>query len=167
MIELRHPTIQDGAALYQLASDSQVLDVNSSYAYLLLCKHFSPTCVVAVDAGVAGFATAYRLPQQPDTLFLWQIAVGASHRGQGLALRMLQWLLQQPSCEGVKRFETTVTPSNRASTALFEAFARSLGAELTVTPYFAADLFPGGGHEAEQLFSIAPVALDKLRSLGA
>ena len=143
--------------MWRIARDSKVLDLNSSYSYLLLSKQFSRTCVVAEhDGQVVGFATAYRLPDDPSVLFLWQVAVDASARGQGLALSLMKWLLSQDVCRDVTAFETTVTPSNAPSTALFHALTRELQSSLDISPYFGEDDFPDAGHEAENLFHIGP-----------
>src|SRR5437879_5926964 len=43
------PTVEDGAAIWRIARDSQTLDLNSSYSYLLWCRDFARTSVVARD----------------------------------------------------------------------------------------------------------------------
>jgi L-2,4-diaminobutyric acid acetyltransferase len=156
---VRNPIVADGARMWRLAAESKVLDVNSSYAYLLLATHFSSTCAIAEenDGALLGFAGAYRIPQQHDVLFLWQIAVTEAARGRGVALAMLKWLLNQKAAEGVTAFETTVTPSNAPSRALFERFAKDLDATLEIRTGFPQSVFPDDSHEEEQLFHIAPI----------
>ncbi len=154
---VRPARVEDGAALWRLAEASKVLDVNSPYAYLLVCDHFGETSVVAErDGEPVGFVTAFRPPRRPEVIFVWQVAVDESMRGRGLARRMLEALVGLDGCRGVTRLETTVTPSNAPSRALFRSFARSVGAEMTVEPHFTPELFPGEGHEAEELFRIGP-----------
>ncbi|MCZ9340443.1 diaminobutyrate acetyltransferase, partial [Streptomyces sp. TRM76130] len=41
------PRVTDGATLWRIARDSKVLDLNSSYAYLLWCRDFAATSAVA------------------------------------------------------------------------------------------------------------------------
>ena len=54
----RSPQIDDGVRLWEIARDSKVLDLNSSYAYLLWCRDFSATSIVAeVDGRVVGFVS--------------------------------------------------------------------------------------------------------------
>src|SRR6187397_2567124 len=78
-LQLRSPAVEDGARLWQIAADSRVLDVNSSYSYVLWCRDFSATSIVAEDAGrVVGFVTGYIRQDAPDTLFVWQVAVDES-----------------------------------------------------------------------------------------
>ncbi|MBX3666744.1 MAG: diaminobutyrate acetyltransferase, partial [Burkholderiales bacterium] len=101
---LREPRITDGAAIHRLVRACPPLDLNSPYAYLLLCAHHAGSCVLAEqDAGPAGFVSAYRLPARADTVFVWQVAVAPAARGQGLALRMLEHLLARPALAGCNR----------------------------------------------------------------
>jgi diaminobutyrate acetyltransferase len=152
---LRRPTLADGAAMWTMARDSRVLDLNASYAYVLWCRDFAATSVIATrDGAPAGFVTGYLRPDAPDTLMVWQVAVDAEHRGRGIAARMLHALVDR--LPGVRTLETTITPDNEASISLFTAFARDRGADLSREPVFDSALFPDG-HESELLFRIGPL----------
>ncbi|WP_018657161.1 diaminobutyrate acetyltransferase [Actinomadura flavalba] len=154
---LREPTLADGPHLWRMARDTRVLDVNSPYSYTLWCRDFAATSVVAEDDGSpCGFITGYVRPDAPDTFFVWQVAVDRDQRGRGLARAMLDELAARLSARGHRHLEATVTPDNTASTAMFASFARDHGAELTRTPLFEAEHFPGG-HEPEVLFRIGPL----------
>lgn len=154
---LRPPTPADGAALHDLIRRSPPLDLNSCYAYLLHGLHFADTCVLAeTGAGIAAWTSAYLPPGRPDTLFVWQVAVDAGHRGRGLARTLLLHLLQRPACAGVRWLETTVSPDNAPSRRLFQGLARELGCPCQVTDLFHAADFGAQHHEAEQLFRIGP-----------
>ncbi len=172
----------DGPALWQMAVDSAALDVNSPYSYLLWCRDFAATSVVAevggepggsarLDAGEAklepphrlgGFVTGYRRPEQPQTLMVWQVAVNAAHRGAGLAGRMLDHLVRAQVIDGVTHVETSITPDNEASRRLFGAFARRWEAPLECSELFGAGLFPES-HLAEELFRIGPLGVSARR----
>ncbi|WKG07009.1 diaminobutyrate acetyltransferase [Nocardia sp. PE-7] len=153
---LRHPRLGDGAQLWRIARDSQVLDVNSSYAYLLWCRDFSATSLVAeVDGQPVGFVIGYVRPEAPDTLFVWQIAVDAQCRGRGLAAAILHGLLDSVAAAGITTLETTISPGNTASHALFSAVARERGADLRTEDLFEENDFPDS-HEAELLYVISP-----------
>src|SRR5690625_1261392 len=70
---LRSPVKEDGRFIHQLIRQCPPLDLNSIYTYLLLCEHFSQTCVVAeIDGRICGFVSAYRHPERTDVLFVWQ-----------------------------------------------------------------------------------------------
>ncbi|MCB1056850.1 MAG: diaminobutyrate acetyltransferase [Acidobacteria bacterium] len=158
-ITLRLAEVGDGAALWRLVRDSRVLDLNSPYSYLLLCHKFGDTCLVAESEGeVAGFVTAFRPPDAPDTVFVWQVGVAAQARGRGIAGRLLERLVELPACRDARWLETTVTPDNAASEALFASFARRLGAGHDVRPYFDRDHFPGDDHQPERLHRIGPLS---------
>ncbi len=154
----RPPVIGDGARIWALVRHSGVLDANSAYCYLLLCKDFSETCMVAeADGDVLGFVTAYLKPGHEDLLFIWQVGVARELHGQGVASRLLDELLQRERCRGVRYLETTITPSNTASHALFKGLARRLNANLSEQTYFDVTLFPGDDHEPENLIRIGPL----------
>lgn len=159
-IALDSPRLDDGAALWRLARDSGALDLNSSYSYLLWCRDYAGTSIVARDdAGdPVGFITGYTRPEAPRTLLVWQVAVDHAQRGRGLAAAMLDALVARTVEErGVETIETTITPDNAASQRLFTSFARRHGAGLTREVLFDAGAFPEGGHAPEVLYRIGPV----------
>lgn len=159
-IGIRAPSHDEGALMWEIARAAETLDLNSPYAYMLQCRNFQSSCAIAELYGrPAGFVVAHRISDRPDVLFVWQIAVLADFRGFGIARRMLDDVLARAANAGVRTLEATVTPSNKASAALFASFSRSRGATLRVRSGFAAADFPPGlGHEAEDLYVIAPVA---------
>lgn len=152
--DLRPPTTTDGGRVASLAWSIDALDRNSSYAYLLWCRDFSATSVVAEAAdGLAGFVTGYLRPDDPGTLFVWQVAVGADHRRVGLARRMLDDLVGRLRPHAL---EATVTLDNGPSLSLFGSLARDDEAEMTLSPLFDAAAFPDP-HEGEHLLRIEPL----------
>ncbi|MBF0282669.1 MAG: diaminobutyrate acetyltransferase [Zetaproteobacteria bacterium] len=157
----RAPRASDGPQMYALIDRCKPLDLNSRYCYLILCEHFFSTCVVVErDENIIGLITAYRRPDQPETLFIWQVAVDQSMRGQGLAKRMMQHLFAQPSLADITAIEATVNPSNHASRALFHSMAATVDARVDETPLFAASIFGAGDHEQENLIRVHPLSLD-------
>ncbi|EGF30263.1 L-2,4-diaminobutyric acid acetyltransferase [Oxalobacteraceae bacterium IMCC9480] len=149
----------DGAALHDLIAACPPLDLNSRYAYLLLCHHHAQTSVVAEQDGViVGAVTAYLPPDQPDTLFVWQVAVAPENRGQRLGKRMLEHLLQAVRLRHLTRWiETTISPDNAPSHQLFTSFASQHDAGCAITTLFAAGDFGESGHEEERLYKIGPL----------
>lgn len=140
--------------MWTLAKDSQVLDLNTSYAYLLWCRDFAETSVLAtIEGEPAGFVSGYLRPTRPDTLMIWQVAVDANFRGHRLAARMLDELAERT---GAARLETTITDDNAASHALFTGFAERHGAKVERTALFTPELYPDG-HDTEYLYEIAPL----------
>ena len=150
----RSPEITDGVRLWEIARNTEVLDLNSSYAYLLWCRDFSRSSVVAVvDERVVGFVSGFIRPESPATLFVWQVAVDADQRGKGIAGRMLSALLDRLAPEGITHLETTISPDNEASIALFTALARRRDTAINKQELFSPNDFPDG-HEAEDLYTI-------------
>lgn len=155
---LRSPTVADAPWIWRLVRESTVLDPNSCYLYLLLCRDFADTCVVAEgESGLAGFVTAYRPPAAPETLFVWQVAVSPIARRHGLALRMLNHLLSCCDQPLISAVEATIAPSNLASRRLFESLARQHTATFSEVPGFEAGDFIFGSHEAEPRIRVGPL----------
>lgn len=154
-IHIRKPRASDGYEIHQLIANSPPLDLNSIYSYYLLSDHFSDSCVVAENQGrVVGFLSAYRIPQRPDTLFVWQVVVNRALRGKRIAWRMLESLLQRLGGE-VRQVEATVNPSNAASRALFERLAKEHDSTLGEETFLEASAFGPGDHESEILLRVA------------
>ncbi|MGP9539512.1 diaminobutyrate acetyltransferase [Brachybacterium sp. AOP43-C2-M15] len=153
-LAIRPPSLQDGAAIWRIARDSGTLDLNTSYAYLLLARDFAATSRLAVheDAAV-GFVLGYLRPTAPETLFVWQIAVDESQRGKRVAGRLLDALLAD--LPQVSALETTITADNTASQRLFASFAQRHGAQEDVQPLIEEHHFPDAGHGAELLHVIS------------
>lgn len=156
-LELRKPLSTDGASVFRLVAECPPLDPNSMYCNLLQCSHFADTSVAAETEGeLRGFVSGYRLPDRPDTLFIWQIAVGEQARGQGLASRMIEHILARPVCSEVRFIETTITPDNRASWAVFEKLAGKLDTRLESSVMFDREQHFDGEHESEMRVRIGP-----------
>lgn len=157
-VRISAPALADGAQMWRIARDSGVLDLNSSYAYLLFCRDFARTCRVArIGDEIVGFVLGYRRPERPDCLFVWQVGVDERHRGHRISSRLLDDVVQDAAEPPVTSVETTITDDNVASRALFASFARRWDAGLITSPLFEADHFPDD-HEAELLYEIGPLA---------
>lgn len=155
---VRRPRPEDAAAIWRLLPAIGGLERNTAYAYLLLCSHFADTSIVAERAGeVVGFVAGYRPPTQPEAVFVWQVGVAPSARGQGLGGRMLDGVLAMPGCRDVRYLTATVSPDNEASLALFRGFARRRQVPCEEGPGFPAPLFPEP-HPDENLFRIGPLS---------
>ncbi len=141
------PRLDDGAAMWRIAVDVG-LDRNSPYKYLLFCRDFAATSVVArVDGEPVGFVTGYRRPAEPDTLFVWQVGVLASQRGRGVAGAMLDHLrhtnrVAEAAAPPIGQLEASVTRGNTASMWLFTAFADRHGVPVTRTVLFGRRCSP-------------------------
>ncbi|GAB3792298.1 diaminobutyrate acetyltransferase [Virgibacillus kimchii] len=156
----RKPTKEDGAAVWELIKDTKVLDLNSSYSYIMWCEIFAETSIVAEREGkTVGFISGFINPNNPGSLFIWQVAVNASERGRGLATKMLRQLLHR-TAEDVQYVEATVSPSNKPSQSLFKGLAEKLDTNCEISDYFTSNDFPDEGeeHEDELLYTIGPIS---------
>ncbi|RPA12604.1 diaminobutyrate acetyltransferase [Gordonia sp. OPL2] len=155
-VDYRQPTADDGARLWEIASDSKVLDVNSSYSYVLWCHDFATTSIVAeVDGRPVGFVTGYRRQTDPSTLMVWQVAVDDDYRGHGIAGTMLHRLFDRGQRSGVVAMHTTISPDNTASQRLFESVAQRRGLRFERRDLFGEGQFPDS-HEPEDLYILEP-----------
>ncbi|WP_273717057.1 diaminobutyrate acetyltransferase [Alkalihalobacillus pseudalcaliphilus] len=156
-MQFSHPTKQDGSAMWEIVNETS-LDQNSAYKYIMMADFFAETCLVAKQKDdVVGFVTAFRQPNQPNTLFIWQIGVKPSAQGLGIASQLLQELIKSRLSPKIEFVEATVTPSNGASQALFKKLAQTYETNCDITPYYQEDLFPGEHHEEELMFKIGPL----------
>lgn len=156
-IIFRIPRSDDGENVWRLVRSCKPLDENSLYCNLLQCDHFARTSVVAerrTDGVLVGWISGYLIPNEPETLFIWQVAVDRSVQGQGIARRMLGEIAARDVCRRVTALKTTITADNEASWALFSSFAKLRGGDLHRVPYFHDDIHFGGAHATEHMVTI-------------
>ena len=159
-ITIRAPCSGDGLAISELISACPPLDPNSTYAYQLLVHHFSSTCRVAVAENdeIVGVVTGYRLPADPRVLFVWQVAVAEAGRGQGLAGRLLDALVEANA--DITAINTTISPDNVASERSFAKLTERLGGQMRRESFLTGDSC-GPGHDPEDLIIIDQLTLLK------
>lgn len=142
--------------MWSLAKTS--VDTNSPYAYLMMGEFFDGTCGVATTGDeLLGFVTGFRLPADPETLFIWQIAVTESARGTGLGGRLLDEVANRATHPRIRHLAATVTPDNAASDRLFRSFAERWGATCETEELFDRGDFPHGDHQPEFRYHIGPL----------
>ena len=155
-IVLRQPKKQDGIHVHHLIASCKPLDINSLYCNILQCHHFSDTSILAeLNGKIVGFISGYRLPEQPDTLFVWQVAVSPEVRGSGLATRMLSSLIKRHQ-DNISFLHTSITESNAASWNTFRRIAKQFDAPLNSDVLFDRDQHLDGKHDTEFLVQIGP-----------
>ena len=156
MPSLRKPGARDGAAIWRLIQACKPLDENSMYCNLIQCDHFRDTCIVAEMGGeIVGWVSGHILPDDPETLFVWQVAVSETARGTGLGTLMLRGLLSRENCKDVTRLQTTITRDNAASWALFRKFSDLTDGALSSAPYFTRSQHFDDLHDTEYMVTIA------------
>lgn len=153
--QFRMPDSEDGSRIWDLVRSCPPLDENSMYANLIQCDHFRDTCVVAeLDGEIIGWVSGHLVPNDPSTLFVWQVAVSEKARGLGLGTRMLSHLLDREICSDVEQMQTTITSDNKASWALFRKFGMRRDATVESEPYFTEDDHFDGQHSTENMVTI-------------
>lgn len=146
--------------VFKLIASCPPLDTNSSYCNLLQCGHFASTSVAAfMDNKLVGFISGYILPDKPNTLFVWQVAVSENARGCGLASKMLAHIISRPSCSQVEYLETTITKDNQPSWELFKRFAKKNDVAFQYNEWMDKNKHFAGQHESEFLVCIGPFTI--------
>lgn len=159
-VSLRLPKLEDGMDVFKLISDCPPLDINSSYCNLLQCSHFASTSVAAfVGDSLVGFISGYALPDKPNTLFVWQVAVSENARGRGLASKMLTHILSRSCNSHIEYLETTITEDNQPSWELFKRFAKKNDAGFRSSEWMDKRKHFAGQHESESLVRIGPFTI--------
>lgn len=149
------PSAEDGSDIWALIRACAPLDENSMYCNLIQCDHFADTCILARRGdALVGWISGYVLPDAPDTLFVWQVAVSPKARGLGLGGRMLDQLLSRDDLAAVRKLQTTITRDNGASWGLFRSLAQRHGGALSDEPHFRKDDHFDGAHATEHLVTI-------------
>ncbi len=149
--QIRNAVRADAKHIARIVSDTKILDVNSCYAYLVLCDHFSQTCFVAtIDDQPVGFVTSFIPPERPNALFVWQIGVDPKYWKNGIGIKLLKTLNDCEACTEINLIETTISPSNVASRALFTRLARLLNTEMRTSVGYTTKDFESGEHEDEE-----------------
>ncbi|KHT50386.1 diaminobutyrate acetyltransferase [Vibrio sinaloensis] len=149
------PTAEDGDEIFNLIAQCPPLDTNSSYCNFLQSTHFSQTCLLArCDGEVSGFVSGYLKPDDPTTLFIWQVAVSPNHRGRGLAYQMLKSLFARKALRNIAAIETTITQENGASWALFKKIDKENGQQGSVSTFLDQTTHFKGKHDTEYLYRI-------------
>lgn len=149
------PRLSDGALVSALVAEVGGLEVNTGYAYLLLCHHFSDTCAIAkIGEHIVGCVLGYRIPAHPEVLFIWQVGTRKEQRGTGLASRILDELISRPGLQEITSIQLTIAPSNEASSRLFRSFADRHGWAISDQEGFLPEHFGTSTHEEERLVTI-------------
>ena len=153
---IREPEKNDAKHIYDLVKKSKVLDLNSQYLYLLQSTHFKNSCSVALfENQIIGFVSGYYLPNENDSLFIWQVAVDENHRGKNLALNLIDNIVSR---KNIRYLISTVTPSNISSQIVFEKFAKKYEANIKKNTLFFIEDFIDS-HEEEVQFKIGPIKI--------
>ncbi|MCG3723478.1 diaminobutyrate acetyltransferase [Vibrio cincinnatiensis] len=151
----RTPNRTDGKRVHELIAQCSPLDENSAYCNFLQSTHFHNTCVVAErNEEMVGFVSAYRKPDKPNELFIWQVAVSKNARGMGLAFHMLNELLTRDDLRDITVLETTITRDNQGSWSLFKKLDRAHGERGEVSTFLDETRHFHGEHDTEYLYRI-------------
>jgi L-2,4-diaminobutyric acid acetyltransferase len=152
---LRAPLPEDGARIAALAEDFVSRKARNIPETLVGRGAFRETSVLAELAGkLLGWVSAYILPYDPQTLFIWAVEVVKSEQNPGLSSLMLGYLMRQEPRAGLTRVQTVISCDEDRPWALFRQFARWQHSRLDIQPYFTQALTPHKRHENDNLVTI-------------
>lgn len=142
--------------MHDIAKDTGVLSVNSTYCYAVMARHFKAAGIVSESDGeLSGYVMGYMEPEAPDTLFIWQVGVKRKFQGDGLGKMLLIETIRKTRA---RFMESTITLDNQASINLFQSVARHFHAEHTFSemPFFGKEDL-GESEPPEHLMRIGPM----------
>lgn len=152
---LRSPRKQDEQEIVALTEGSSSQAMRCVHGSLV-ANRFSPeTSVVAeLDGKLVGWALAYVLPFDPETLFIWKVEISDVAADNGLASLMLGHLMRQDACKDVTRVQTSIPSDDEDSWSLFRRFANWQRSQMDIQPFVTQALFPKDRHKNENLVTI-------------
>ncbi|WP_320034291.1 diaminobutyrate acetyltransferase [Halarcobacter sp.] len=160
-IYIRKPKKEFSKKIFQLVKSCSNLDLNSEYLYLLQSTHFKECCSIALcDDKVVGFVSGYKIPNNENALFIWQVAIDENFRGLGLANKLITNTLKRKVNSDVNYIHTTVSPDNKSSIRMFEKLAKKLNTQMKSKKFFKKEDFIDA-HEEETLYEIGPIKKQK------
>ena len=160
-IQIKNPDSDYGYQISELIKNSPPLDLNSTYLYFIQSHYFNKTCAIAVNEidRVIGFVSGFQDPRKKDTLFIWQVAISEDARGNGLASKLIHFILQEhPHMQFI---ETTITKDNASSISLFNKISQELNTNIIEEPFLDKTKHFLNQHDSENLFRIGPFKILK------
>jgi L-2,4-diaminobutyric acid acetyltransferase len=152
---IRRPYAADSDQIWSLTRSMPLLDEHSHRSVRLQATHFAGTSAVAERGGdVVGWASGYVVPEQADTLFVWQVCVSDDAQDDHLGSRLVLDVLSRPACDQVITLQCTIRHDDEPSWDLFTSIARRLKAQMRQVEQF--DRRQQSGGHTEYGVSIGP-----------
>lgn len=163
-IVIRQPQIDDTGDVYDLIGRCAPLDQNSIYCNMLQVFHFRQTSTIAEgpDGQVWGFVSGYSVPEHPQTLFVWQVAVSSKARGLGLGKEMIYDIFCREDNVDLRYIQATINRENGPSWGMFKKIARELDSSIDLKLLLTKEEHFDGEQDDEILIEVGPVNRDLL-----
>ncbi|MCE8027711.1 diaminobutyrate acetyltransferase [Halomonas daqingensis] len=153
----KQPTIHDAKDMYHLACETTQLDRYPEYFYLLWCRDFQETSLIAKkDGDLIGFVIGYIRPDFPSTLLIWQQATQKSVINRGLGVRLLNDLICRCKDRGVDFVEATIDPCNYTAERTLLGISKMHRTSMEKAVIFEQKHF-SVEHHAEMLVKVGPL----------
>lgn len=152
---LRAPDAQDEVGIIALSKGTGSEGMGDVHGSLVANRFSTETSVVAeLDGELVGWALAYVLPFDPETLFIWTVEVSEAVEDTGLSSLMLGHLMRQDACLNVTRVQTCIPSDEEDNWALFRRFANWQRSKMNIEPFVTQALFPQTRHKNQNLVTI-------------
>lgn len=152
---LRAPEGRDEADIAALATGEPSQVLRRVHGSLVANGFAHETSVVAeLDGRLVGWALAYVLPFDPETLFIWKVEVSEDAADTGIAALMLGHLMRQDACAKVTRVQSSIPSDDEDAWSLFRRFASWQRSQMRIEPFVTQALFPKDRHRNENLVTI-------------
>lgn len=122
-MEIRNATTNDYSVLRTLAKENKPLDLHTPYTYWVCCNYYSQYCfVLERNHRPIGYIMAI---SNKDCVFVWQIAISESFRGQHLSGILIDAVAKKAIADGYSELQVTISPKNLASYYSFYNYSKS------------------------------------------
>lgn len=144
-IKIRTAEYNDVAEIYNLITAHSGLDINSEYFYHhMLIEHRHNCAVIHDKKFIHGFCISYF--HKPNSLFIWQLMVGESVRGQGFGWKIVDYVIRI-----AKPKYASATVTNKKTKSLFCDVFSENEFKVRTEPYIIKNSFIDQSHSEEIL----------------
>ena len=155
VLRFRAPQASDAAEISLLLKESGAPTHSELHRSLLQSDQFRETCgVVEIAGDIVGWISAYLPPFDPESLYVWQIAVSKKARGLGVAHRMLLDLMNRDICDGVRRLQISIRFDDPDGWEFIQRYADIRGASMAVQANYLRDVSASGLQPTEHLVTV-------------
>lgn len=100
------------------------LDLHSPFTYWILAKYFRDYCFILLEEDkIIGFISSIKSASDYNNLYLWQIGIAESKRGQGYAAMLIDKVVEQARKSDCKKIQFSIAPENEPSHNAFNSYA--------------------------------------------
>jgi diaminobutyrate acetyltransferase len=128
---IRQMNYNDLSSVYELAHNTERLDIHTPYTYWVMLNSSPKLMLVAErDDAIVGFVGGLGAFGDGESAFVWQIGVHPRWQGSGIGSCLLRRFVDEALSLGFRSLVFTIGEDNKGSFRLFAKFAHSIGSNL-------------------------------------